>query len=628
MSSPDEKEGLIIVIEERQKGTISPTGKLLELNTEGTIYIYNNTGSPLYDVEIGLKNVEYTNLPKKLTAGIIPTFNPEKGPTKFDYKIREKGPGVFVTETLAFPADIAKPVALLNQKIDLKIRYHFKNDLGQIMTVDFTRELPKQFVLEIPPTPETGSLSKEDDKLVLAGFEVPARSEKVLEIPVDLLAETVDAFRSGKTTWSYKGEGASISGIEIQYVKSTLNISYYVDKTERIEQRGIWDNYVIVENTTKAPIKVIAIVSIISGKILTAEEGGAEFKGTIEPKTPGRREYDTIVFEPVIINPGDTAKIGPFTIRSEGEPKLSADIEVYVLPEVIYKVYGEFSIEDIEIPVVWGKATKEVYVTHPPAYATADRYNLIAHLVEDVNVETVIENLGSAELDRIHVIETIPEDHKPPRPVDVKVYLVTEGGEIELPPEIAKVAVEPEDTDPSKPHKLSIDTIGLAYTAEKPMMKGDKLVIRYKIKSADPKPDKVYEYPSVVELAYTADTRPLVIELEEVPKIKTIAAVKKITKRKTIEPGAEPDVYVVILTLKNEGDLPESNYEVIEFLPTTFDLVEEQVEPPLKSVEETETGVLLRWIIPEIPAKSEVTVKYTVRGKPGHKVSDLLKIAE
>jgi len=623
-----EKEGLIIILHEKQEGVLSYDGREKEMKTTGEIIIINNTGSPIFDLDLFLTGVEKTDLERKVSIGMIPAGETGGQQKVVKYNIREVSRAVELLEQMIFPEDFARPVTLMNQEIDLKMRYTIKNNTATDFNVEFEKELPTQIVIRDLPAIETGSLLMEGNRVLLKDFRVPSKDVKTFDIGAVILAEDVEAFRSGRVTYRYYGEGFTISGLNVEEVQGLINVRHYVDKNERADQRGVWDNYVIVENMSKAPIKVVAEIGVVSGKILTPEEGGASIRGSIEWKIPGKRDYDTIVMEPVVIGPRETTKIGPFTLASEEEPKVQTALKIWIIPTVIRKTSGSFVIEDFEIPVVWGRITKEVTVEHPSYIKGVTVHQLVGHLEEPVDVTVKVDNLGSASVDQIVVKDIIPADFRPPRVIDVNVTLIKGGGEIPVPQEMLRVSMEPSDTDPTKRHELKIEVFGIAYNLGEPLIRGESVVVKYKMFAVDPKPGTTYEFPADAELAMAADTRPLKIALETVPKLETLEALRKVVKSKEIQPGAVENEYVVIVTLRNEGDLPVQNYRHIERLPPTFEFVPEKAEPTPESMEEVIEGLEIRWLVKEIAAKSEYKITFTVRGKPGHKVADLLKITD
>ncbi len=623
-----EKEGLVIVLHEKQEGVISNDGKEKELKNTGEIIVINNTGTPIYDLELVLSNVEKTDLEKFIHVGMVPAGEMGSQQKTIRYNVRDMPRALEVLEQIIFPEDFAKPVALMNQEINIKFRYSIKNNTSTDFSVDFEKKLPEQIIVrEIPPL-TTGTITTEGGQIVLRNFRSGAKGHDTIDLDGVIRAEKEDAFRSGVVVYRYFGEGFTVSGLNVEEVRGLINVRHYVDKNERSEQRGIWDNYVIVENMSKAPIKVIAEVAIVEGKVLTPEEGGASIRGSIEWKIPGKRDYDTIIMAPVVVGPNETTKIGPFTLQSEEEPKVQTSLKMWIIPTVIRRTSGNFTVEDIEIPVIWGRITKEVNVRHPLYIKGMTSKQLVGHLEEPVEVEIKVDNLGSATIDQLTIKDTIPADFKPPRLVDVVVSINKGGSDITVPPEMIKITTDPANTDPSVKHDLKIEIFGIAYNLDEPLLRGEYVNVKYRMTSVDPKPGVTYEFPAEAHLYMSADTRPLQIELKKVPKLETLEALRKIVKSKEVQPGTVENEYVVVVTLRNEGDLPAQNYEFIEHLPQTFEFIPEQSEPRPESIEEIVEGLEVKWLISEISPKSEYVIRYTVKGKPGHRVADLLKIVD
>ncbi|MCD6492027.1 MAG: hypothetical protein ACP6IQ_04085 [Candidatus Njordarchaeia archaeon] len=622
-----EKEGLIILIYEKQEGTLLHEGKEEKFDSNGQIIIYNKTGAPVYDLELSLDNIEKTSLDKKLLVNYVPEYQEGKA-TSIAYAITDVPIVIKLEEDLGFPPDIPKPMALKDVDVPLNTRYKVINYWRGRFKLAMEKLLPNQIRAEEIPTPERGALTVDDGQLTWSDVELDSGDKIEQYIKLVLRAETPDEFRSGVIKYTYRGEESTVSGIEIKDVRGVVKTRYYIDKLERPEQRGVWDIYIIVENQSKAPIQVSAEAEVIIGTILSPEEGGKEIPGVIEKRMPGRRDFDTVITEYTVVKPESTIKIGPITIKSDEEPKLSVEIKTRILAEIYKVIEGIFEIKDVRIPVVWGKITKEVKVLHPPYIKGLTEQQLAGHLEEPIDVTVKVQNLGSASVDRILIKDTIPADFKPPRPIDIKVSLLKGEGELDVPTELTRINTEPSDQDPSMEHLLTVELYGFFNTFGESIIKGDAIILRYKMASADPKPGTTYRLPAEADISMTAETKPLTIKLEEVPALETLEAVRKIIKIKEVLPAEEEGEYVVVAILKNDGDLPEYNYEFYDKIPMTFEYVEERAEPAPESIDEMRDGLLLRWVIPEIPAKQEVKIKYVVRGRSGHRVSDLKKILE
>ncbi|MGQ4891083.1 MAG: hypothetical protein ACP6IP_01205 [Candidatus Njordarchaeia archaeon] len=628
-NDPSKMEGLVIVIEEKQKGTMDHEGKDIEYESLGKINIYNNTGSPIFDLTLFLENVDKTSLKgrKELTIGIV-RHEEGRNTHTIAYSIADVPKAVILSEKIQLPPDLPVPIAYLNEDLPITIKYLIANKWKSKFTVNMQKKFPEQIKIKTIPTLATGILEKEDNTLNASDIELGVGDTLEIDLETTFSPATADAFRSGVVIYRYHGDEVTISDLEIKEVHGTLKINSHIDKIERTEERGIWDCYVVVENTTKAEIMVAPEIEIKSGTLLE-ESGSGEFVWNLIKQHPGLRSYDTVVFERVLLKPGETKKIGPFTLRSDEEPKLSSEVKTVIIPKIIKKLDGEFTIEDVEVPVFSGVVEKTVKVSHPPYIHGMTEGQLVAHLEETINVETYVENRGSAKADYIKFVENIPKDIIPPKRTGIRVFFKKGVNEIILPAETLNITIDPDDMDPSTEHKLVIEVKDLYTKMGEFFEKGDRIIARYQLGASNlTEPNNVYEFPTEVHMATAIGTKPLVLKLAEVPKLETLTALRKVVKSKDVILTETKDEYIVVILLKNEGDLPVTNYEFVDKVPLSFELIEEKVDPEPSDVSEVRDGLILKWVIKEIPAKEEVKVEYMVRGRPGHKVSDLYKIYE
>jgi len=625
----EQEEGLIILIEEYQKGTMTHENKDVEFNNSGKIRVINNTGSPILDLTLVVKGIDKTSLKgrNEINLGVI-RHEEGKNVEEVVYSISDVPKAIVLMEEIVLPGDLPKPIGYINEKLDITLKYTIGNKWNEKFKVEAKKEIPQQFeIIEIPSISK-GTLERIDSTLTLSSLEMDIGDTLEINLRARIAPQTPEKFRSGIIKYSYEGEGTTISGIEIEEVKGSLKVNSYIDKAERTTERGIWECYVVVNNTTKADIAVSPEISIVSGKLIE-EHQPAEFKWNLVRRHPGMRTYDSIIFEQVRIKAGETKRIGPFLIRSDEEPKLDLNIRTWIIPKIIKILKGDFTIQDVEIPIFAAVGSKTVKVTHPDYIHGLNENQIASHLEETMNIETYVENTGSAKSDYIKIIDTIPAHFVPPKRVNVRVFISKAGNEFILPSETVDIRLEPDDADPSKDHNLIIEVKDIYTKLGEFFENGDRIIVRYQMTSSNlTEAGKIYEFPALIEVALAPGTRPLKVTLTEVPKIETVEALRKVVKSKDILLGEEKDFYTVIITLRNEGDLPVKSYEFIDKIPLSFELLEEKIDPEPRDISETKDGLILKWIISEIPAKSEFKITYQVKGRPGHKASDLYRIYE
>lgn len=622
LTSVPEQKGLIIIIAEKQEGKISHDGKELERRDTGRIIVVNRTGGPIYDFEIDLRGYEKTNLPKTVSIAVVKA----DGPTEVSYDIADVPKAVDIAEIFELPSDLPRITAYKDVEIPFRLTFYAKNNTQAPAIVDFERDLPQAFVVrELPP-----GFIKTDTTLKLERVEVAPQSESKKSLDVILAAKDVSAFNTNPVRVTWFLEGATISGVDVVEVRGTMAaVEYYVDTTERMEERGTWDCYVVVTNKSQAKIKVQAEVAIAEGEPVLPEEGaptegvGLPFE-YLEP-APGVREHPTLVFKPVEVEPGQTVRIGPFVVKNPTAPKTICEIKTWIIPIVIRRVGGVWEIEGVPVYVVHGEVTKDVSVEHPAYIHGLTDKQVVAHLKEDMRAKIEFKNAGSAELDYIRIEDVIPADFAPPKPEQVKVMYVGETS-VELPAEKAyRIRLEPEVPDPSVEHKLVIEISGLMPLLGHYVKPGDSIVIEYPFSSADPKPDKTYEFPVTIHIAPAPEFRKHEIRPAEVPKIQTVPAVRKVTRRKEVQPVE--DQFEVHYIIKNEGTLPERNLTITDYLPADkVELLEETIEPKPESVDVVAGRIQISWLIEELAPGQEIVLKYRVKLKPGARVADLLRV--
>ncbi len=622
-------EGLVIIIEEHQKGVMDHEGKDIEFDSSGKITIYNNTGGPVFDLTLVLDKIDKTSLKgrKELNIGLV-RHEEDKKTQSITYSIADVPKAINLSEEIQLPPDMPKPMAYINEDLSINIKYTIANRWKSKFTFNMEKKFPEQIKIKTIPTISSGIIERVDNTLNAKDVVLDIGDKLELDVETAFSPSTSEAFRSGRIKYNYVGENVTISDIEIVEVRGTLKINSYVDKIERTTERGVWDCYVVVDNTSKAEIKVSPEIELRSGTLLE-EFGSGEYTWNLIKQHPGIRSYDTIKFDPVSIKPGETKRIGPFTIKSDEEPLLSSEIKTVIIPKIIKKLTGEFTIEDVEVPVFSAVTGKTVKVAHPPYIYGLTEHQLVAHLEETINVETYVENTGSAKADYVKFVETIPKDIIPPKLTGIRVFLRKGNNELILPSETINLSLEPDDYDPSKGHELIIEVKDLYTKLGEFFEKGDRVIARYQLQSSNlTEPKKVYEMPSEIYLATAIGTKPLHVSLESIPRLETLEALRKVVKSKDVLLTETKDEYIVVISLKNEGDLPVKDYDFADKIPMNFELVEEKIEPEPDDVSEVRDGLVLKWSIGEIPPKGEIKIEYLVRGRPGHRVSDLYKIHE
>ncbi|NIQ07262.1 MAG: hypothetical protein GWO20_16500 [Candidatus Korarchaeota archaeon] len=622
-----EEKGLVIILEERQDGSKDHKGEQKTLKNKGKLTIENRTGGPIYDFEIYLTAIDDTDLKTKLEEPYLKAF--EESGKEIPYTITEKDFMCMLTEELNFKEGLVTPVAIFNRDTPLNVNLSLKNKTNGPLSVKLSKDLPKKMKIATLPSTDKGDLSKNGELRWTVPSLAPEEETNV-SIDATILSKDPEAFKSGKIKYKSKGDGFTISGVKVDKVKAGAieRITETTEKKERMEERGIWDARIYVENRSNTTVKAMGKIGVMSGEIIGAgEEEAEQLPGRVESPIPGKREYPQLVSDPVSIEPGKEQVIGPFPIQSEEEPRLTFDVAYEVVPEVIKRAAGTYEVEDTSIPCLNSKVTKEVEVKHPPAATGLSATELMSNLEEPVEIKVQLENTGSAEIDYCELTEVIPEGFTPPRKGEIEALLrIGDVEGIEVPEDNLQVEITPKDPVEENTLRLTVSDISKVFDSS--MRKGDILSVKYQVTALSPEAEKNYKFSSIGRVALSTADKPTDFELKEVPVLSTVKIRREIRKRKQITPGAGEKEFVVTAILKNDGTLPAEEYEFTDMIPSNFEFIQESAEPQPTRTQEIPGGVKIRWTLDEIPPDGEETVEYTVRGLTGFKVSELKKIRE
>lgn len=628
-TSAPEGAGLVLVFEESQDGSKNHEGEEEALKSRGKLIVKNQTGGPIYDFELILNDTENTDLRDKIEEGYLQ--HSDDSSKVVEYTVTDQNFMCEFSEELDFKEGLMTPVAVYKRETPLALQFSLQNNTRGPLSVKLSRELPEKMQIPQLPSVGKGELSKNGE----LGWKISSLTpDEQVEASIDanILSKDAEEFRSGVTKYKSKGEGFTLSGVEVDAVRAGVveTVAETTRKEERVEERRIWDASIEVENDSDAPVTAIGKFGVMSGEIIGGgeeEEGGETIPGRVESPIPGKREYPQIVSDPVQVPPGEEKIIGPFPIRSEEEPRLTFDTEYEITPEIVKRVSGTHEVKDIVIPCLNAELDKEATVDHPPAASGLSSDELMSNLEEPVKITMETENTGSAHIDYCEVYESIPEGFSPPSRSNISVLLnIGEMGEMDVPEDNVNVSINPED--PMEENEVKITVKNISHVFESPMEQEDYLFVEYETKALNPEAGKKYKLPSSNHVALTSADRPTKFELEEVPVLTTAEIKREVKKRKQIAPGSGENEFVVTAVLRNEGNLPAKDYEFSDLIPSSFELIEGSGEPQPDRKLEVPNGLEVRWTLEEIPPEGKETVEYTVRGIRDFRVSELKKVRD
>lgn len=627
-------EGLIIIFDEQQNGTINHHGEDQTLQNQGTLTVKNKTGGPIYDFKLQLGNLDDTNIPDKIEKGFLQTFDGEGMIT--DYSPTKDTFMCTLQEDLNFQNGLVNPVTIKSKETPLTINLALTNVTNGPLSINLSKILPSQLSIETLPTVEHGELTK-GDQLTWNISKLAKDQAAETTIETKLYTEEIETFDSGEIKYKTKGNGFTMTGITVDTVKAGVidQVNETTEKKERVQERAVWDISITVENTCNTSVKAIGKIGVLSGTILgegteaISEEEETEeapsLPGRVEQPIPGKREYPQIVATPVSIPPNTEKTIGPFPIESETEPRLTVDVDYEINPTIIKRVSGTYQVDAISIPCLHSTLEKTVKVRHSSAASGLAPDELMSNLEEPAEVKVELENTGSAPIDYLELVETVPAGFKPPNTGNIQVELDIGNVEgMEIPEDQREITVQP--ADPMEQNEVAIRANRIQQVFEEPMQHKDQLNVNYEVTALSPEASKTYQFPSTCHVAISAEDSPTSFPLEKIPELTTAEIKREIRKQKKIAPGTGEKEFTVTAILKNDGTLPVEDYEFVDIVPENFELLEESISPEARRIQETPRGKEVNWTIEKIPPNSQEEVQYTVKGLTGFKVSNLKKV--
>jgi len=610
---PREAEGALAVrVIEREEIEIRD-GTPNIISEERRIVIENLSKSPILSVEVALKGVDAVKLEKDRI--MIPRLTPlgeehSSHEVRYNINISKYRIPVEIKCETSLGEGVKTPVLLYNNDNALKFKLYIKNTTDQMLEdVVVFKELPSADCEIVGMNKEIGDLRHEDDKIAWQIPLIEGNSESSCEIDLNVRPRTTDPVDLGNMIVNLMLERA-LSGLSIDRVTGTARISHRVIKKERRDEAGIWDIELHVMNPNDFPVTIEGEILPMGGEIFISEHMGAHYI---------KVEDNKVRISDITVDPGADETIGPISIKSIAFPPMQTKLRAIVPKTVTFRSEAKYMIPGGRIPVLWGEVVKDISVTPEEAYKDYVRQNEIPPLGKStVSVTTRFTNKGSAPVGYLKIIEDLPPGFDNVKGVKVKVRgkEVSEGIEYKVAPEGVGVQerrqliVEIKDFD--------------GYGG--PLKNGDSLLLEYDLEAENPFPG-TYEFGCFMLASTDPDNVKLEVSLpsEKIPRVEVIMLAREIEIQQDVVPLEAMDEYEVVLTVINSSEFPVRNYKVRDLVPSSFDVIEAMPKAEVKRIKE---GTILQWVIPDIPPKEQVILKYRVKGKGGYKIEDLIGVNE
>ena len=454
-----------------------------------------------------------------------------------------------------------------NEMISLRSKTTIKNVSGRKVEIRYEREIEAPYKVEVVGV-SVGSADVKSNKVVWGNIVLEPGED------AELIVEIARRERSDRYVL---GEPS----IELTIDENLSSISPLSASARCSNKFG----FNIMSEEEPPSWSIIALFENISGYTALLKSISVEVPGSSEPV----REWK--VFKK--LEPGWRWK-NYYKIVGKAEiSNINVTADAILLPRIDKRCTTDIKVESISVKTAKAGIKK--------AY---DKERISQSYEDIVRAKVEFINTGSAPINEVEVVDTIPLKFKPPKLSEVAVLLVSkDGSEIYVEGEV-------EVTKDEMYHIVKVQIEDIEKATGKQLLPEEKVVVQYPFTT--PKPKSVREKYSSPLYGYY-DTKPrckrvMAELLEELPVLKVEYTPKDIQLWRSVEPGTAKNEYVVTVTVQNLSNAPSPNLTIRETLPEGFDIID-------SSIDVKRSGNVVEWVIEEVKENSEFEFMYKVRGK-------------
>ncbi|MHA1713549.1 MAG: hypothetical protein ACTSW4_05885 [Candidatus Ranarchaeia archaeon] len=578
-ATENELEKIIIEVTEKEECVLNDKNEIAEIKVDGILKVVNPSREcRIWNTEVQVKGIESTTLSEApLAVGEVQA----KADWSTEYKVTTDQPLLRLVETIDTCSAIKsmEPHWALSYNVTTQLLFTIRvsnvSDT-KLTNIEVRKTFPTAFGKPVIEDPETGQANfhPKNREIVWNEFELFPNTEVELKIRAEIKPDLLEPYDAGEVTATYvaKDKMRSSIGLELYALTNAL-VGGTTEEDPR--QPGKWICVADLLNDSTFPLKITRVSAVHS-------IGGD--KNVVIDETPD-----------ITIAPNESFS-KEFVVESPTPPVLERNIDYTVVSEAQRQVIGTIIKRAQYLPVIGIDVTKSFSPAEVDAY---DKTPMTAHIS--------VTNIGSAALNEIVFLETLPTEFKPPDSSDILLKIneqpLNEG---------ITITTEPSDDDPSKEHRIKIRVEGLDQTIGGLQPKG-VITCDYKLIAWSPQPQVEYISPLQVESNVEPPVYPGTVNLPPV-KIGIRYVSRRIAVYKTVQPGKTAGEYVIPLRFINRGGVAVERIAINDIVPKGFKLV--SVDPPdLKPTElELPDGIQLTWKFDRIEKGNQIAIKYTVQG--------------
>ncbi len=576
-------KNIIIDFTEREESIFKAPGDLQKFTVTGEVSVINSSDAHrLWNTILSLKGLEMvtSDLASDIKIGEIRlkgkwsapyTVKSDEIPSKASLKLTE------VINTYYEKATVINWALVLNHRMPVSFTLSLENPTSKPITkINLVKHLPEIFGEPIIDPPSQGDIKFDTTSrnIIWNDFSLAPGGAQSLIIRVGFEPDQIDPVPSGNIDVNYVVPEL----IRTKLVGTTVSQSdsmFAIDQGESLEEPGEWDCTAEFQNNSDF------LMELRKAQVQRVLEGGR--KELVVQESPNLK-----------LAPNNSWK-KDFKVKSGVVPKFSNVHEFIVVPVITTKIVGHIFYEAGALPVAAIKGEK---IIDPPAVS--------AYTKTSMNINLVVENIGSATLNEAVFRDIIPADFKPPELSEVIVSL----GEEELRSGITR-ELDPNDNNPEVQHALLVKVENLSTAGG--LRQGDQLLVKYPLTAFDPKPKVEYSCP----LDITANVAPPGPPVKTSP-ISAQVEVKYVRRRiraiKGQQPGEEPGEYIIPIVFENKGEVLIENITLKDIIPLNFNLLDWNPKEFKPEIQQIAKGTQLIWKIAQADAGEKIEFNYTIKG--------------
>ncbi|MFW9908991.1 MAG: hypothetical protein ACFFEF_10480 [Candidatus Thorarchaeota archaeon] len=579
----NEHKSVVIDLEESEKTSLGEFGEQSGIEVKGVLSVKNvSERCRIWNVKVLIPSGrEGTNIGEdSLSAGEI-----EAG-GKWDsgYRVEARAPIVTLTEVFDTCGDVPTEKAhwayVIAQDNPVKITLTLKNETnGQLENVVLNKTIPPELSNVVIESAMSGSAEFDEGtrQVVWKDLVIYPNEDSTLVISANANVDDSEVRNAGQIVISYKAEGQQRSSL----APDMSALTEFLTGIETAEtEPNEW------ECTLECSNESDLMVRLDRAEVYLMPESGGEKELKID-ENPA-----------VKMIPGQEWR-AKFEVSSKSPPKCTQEV-VYTPMNVVKKrVLGTIEKRTQPIPVAAIGYTKEF---DPPEVNSLDKTPV------EVNIE--VRNTGTAKLNEIKIIDSLPDDVMPPKREHVTVWVRDEqfSGEYNL-------IIDPDDQNPEVPHTLTIEITNLKDTVGE-LRPGEAFKVNYAIMAWRNRPEK--EYPSPIKCYANTDPAGITADVfseKDTHKIGIMYRKRRISAKKAINKGSGAGEFNIMLVVENKGEVTVENVKVSDWIPAGFEYVSTdplEEEPTTKAASD---GTDMIWVWTRMNPGDQKKLRVTVRGE-------------